>query len=74
MTTHQFISIENLTKPKPADQKSIGLRFEQIMGTRVVCAFCGQVRSVWADGKIDVEVELGEIANLAETSNECQRQ
>lgn len=37
--------------------------------TTVVCAYCGQVRRVWSDGRIEIIKEYGSIKNLTSNSD-----
>ena len=45
---------------------------DQVTGlshTVVICAYCGQVRRLWCDGRIEVVKEYGSISNIAVNTN-----
>lgn len=46
--THQFIAIEQITRPSQV----VGGRIQDTHGVRVGCAICGQIRVVWETGEV----------------------
>lgn len=60
-TQHQFIRICDLNKATSSTGVVRG-----IPGAEVMCAVCGQVKSMFADGSIEVTV-LGDSEKHAET-------
>lgn len=45
---HQFIKITPIDR-----SKGVG-RTEKILGVRVGCAYCGEVRDIWENGNADI--------------------
>ena len=47
---HFFVHLSEISRPRNQDIPSmIG-----VAGAEVACAHCGQVRKVWADGKVEI--------------------
>jgi hypothetical protein len=54
---HQFVLIEQANRPM-----KLNLNRDEF-GARVGCALCGDVRTIWPDGTINLEVTHGETSN-----------
>lgn len=53
--THTFVKVGEISKPRPSPVPTmIG-----VPGAEVVCVHCGQVRKLWADGKVEIVVKGG---------------
>lgn len=53
---HSFIRIEDISKQRHRPENSeVAVSWNgMIAGALVVCAQCGQVRKIWADGVVEV--------------------
>lgn len=56
---HQFETIELRTKIHPNNNSSstVYVPRREVYGTRAGCILCGEIRTVWADGELEIEIK-----------------